>query len=142
MLLIASQQTARLHKKYKLISFCTPDNIIEFKLDPPKGSKVQPALISVTGLIDNHTDSAGPPVYSLLVDDVPLLSIAQANALKPILVKMLYFGAIAGQIARKRTREPWIPGENTARSSTCRALGRSPTGPSLPDYASSASASL
>ena len=123
-------------EKYRLISFCTLDNVTDFKLDPPKGLKVQPALISVTGLINNHTDSAGPPVHSLLVDDVQLLSIAQADALKPMLVKMLYFGALAGQISRKRAREPWSPGENPAQSSTCRALGRSPTGPSLPDYSS------
>jgi len=31
----------------------------------------------------------------------------------------------------------WSPEENPAKAATCRALGRSPTGPSLPDYSPS-----
>lgn len=38
-------------EKYKLTSFCNLDNVTDFKLDPPKGAKVQAALVSVTGFI-------------------------------------------------------------------------------------------
>jgi hypothetical protein len=123
--------------KYKLISFCTLDNVTDLKLDPPKGTKVQAALVSVTGVIDADTDSAEQHVQSFLVDDVQLLPLAEADALKPMLVKMLYFGALAGQVSRKRAREPWSPQENPAQAAPCRVLGRSPTGPPLPDYSPS-----
>jgi hypothetical protein len=93
-------------EKYKLTSFCTLDNVADFELDPPKNAKVQAALISVTGVLDPDTDSAEQPVKSLLVDDVHLLTLEEADALKPMLVKMLYFAALAGQVSRKRAHEP------------------------------------
>ena len=123
--------------KYELTCFCTLDNVTDFKLDPPKGAKAQAALISVTGVIGVITDSAEQPVKGLLIDDVHLLSLEDANALKPMLTKMLYFAALSGQISRKREREPWSPTENPGQASACRALGRSPTGPALPDYSPS-----
>ena len=123
--------------KYDLTCFCTLDNVTNFKLDPPKGAKAQAALISVTGVIGVITDSAEQPVKGLLIDDVHLLSLEDANALKPMLTKMLYFAALSGQISRKREREPWSPTENPGQASACRALGRSPTGPALPDYSPS-----
>ena len=82
-------------------------------------------------------DSAVQPVQSLLIDDVRLLTLAEADALKPMLVKMLYYAALAGQVSRKREREPWSPTENPAQANACRRLGRSPTGPALPDYSPS-----
>ena len=121
-------------KKYSLTAFCTLDTVTDFKLDPPRGAKTQAALINVTGVIDADTASAEQPATSLLVDDVQLLAPAEAEALKPILSKMFYFAALAGQTSRKRDREPWSSGENPAQASTCRTLGRSPTGPEVPDY--------
>ena len=85
-------------------------------------------------MIDADTDSAEQPVTSLLVEDVQFLAPAEAEALKPKLNKMFYFAALAGQVSGKRDREPWSPEQNPARASTCRVLGRSPTGEALPDY--------
>ena len=85
-------------------------------------------------MIDADTDSAEQPVKSLLVEDVHLLSPTEAEALKPKLSKMFYFAALSGQVSRKREREPWSPEQNPAKASTCRVLGRSPTGDPLPDY--------
>ena len=82
-------------------------------------------------------DSAEQPVKSLLVDNVQLLTPEEAEAMKNRLTKMFYFAALAGQISRKREQEPWSAEENPAKALACRALGRSPTGPALPDYASS-----
>ena len=123
--------------KYELTCFCTLDNVTDFKLDPPKGAKSQAALISVTGVIGATTDGAEQPVKCLLIDDVHLLTLDEADAMKPMLLKMLYFAALAGQLSRKRAREPWSPTEHPAQSAACRVLGRSPTGPALPDYSSS-----
>ena len=121
-------------RKYRLTSFCTLETVTDFKLDPPKGSQNQAALISVTGVIDADTDSAEQPVKSLLVEDVHLLAPTEAEALKPKLSQMFYFAALSGQVSRKREREPWSPEQNPAKASTCRVLGRSPTGDPLPDY--------
>ena len=124
-------------RQFEITSFCTLDTVTDFKLDPPKGAKEQAALISVTGMINADTDSAEQPVKGLVVDDMLLLTPEEAKALKPMLIKMLYFAALAGQISRKRAREPWTPTENPADAALCRTLGRSPTGPPLPDYSSS-----
>ena len=120
--------------KYSLTAFCTLDTVTDFKLDPPRGAKDQAALVNVTGVIDADTDSAEQPGKSLLVDDVQLLTPAEAEALKPVLNKMFYFAALAGQISRKRDCEPWSSEDNPAQASMCRSLGRSPTGPPVPDY--------
>ena len=103
------------------------------KLDPRGRSKNQAALVSVTTVLDAGKDSVALPVKELLVDNVQLLTTQDSDAFKPILCKMLYFAALAGQISRK-TNYKWSPDENPAKASTCRVLGRSPTGPQLPDY--------
>ena len=120
--------------QYSLTSFCTLDTVTDFKLDPPRGAKTQAALVNVTGVIDTDTHSAEQPAKSLLVDDVQLLTPAEADALKPVMLKMLYFAALGGQISRKRESESWSSEDNPAQASTCRTLGRSPTGPEVPDY--------
>ena len=91
----------------------------------------------MTGVIDAETDSAEQLVKKLLVDNVQLVTPEQAEALTPIFSKMFYFATLAGQVSRKREHEAWSPEENRAKASTCRVLGRSPTGPPLPDYSAS-----
>ena len=122
--------------KYSLTSFCTLDTVTQFKLDPPGRSKNKAALICLTGVLGADTDSAGQSVKSLLVDSVQLLTPVEAESMKPMLSKMMYYGALAGQVSRTREREndPWDKEESPAKASKCRTLGRSPTGPALPDY--------
>ena len=127
-------------KHYSPTSFCTLDTVTDFKLDPPGRAKRQAAIISVTGLIEADTDSVEQPVKMLLVDNVQLLTPEEAEALKPKFSKMFYFAALAGQVSRKREQEPWSPGQNPSKALKCRALGRSPTGPALPDYSTSPTA--
>ena len=119
---------------YNLISFCTLDNVTDYKMDPPRGQKTQAALVNVTGVIDADIDSAEPHVKYLLVDDVQLVTPAEADGLKSVLSKMFYYAALGGQISRKREAESWSSDDNPARTSMCRTLGRSPTGPPVPDY--------
>jgi hypothetical protein len=122
--------------KYRIISFCTLDTVTQFKLNPPGRSKSQAALICVTSVLSEDTDSAGQSVKSLLVDSVQLLTPVEAECVKSMLSKMMYYGALAGQVSRTREREndPWDKEESPAKASKCRILGRSPTGPALPDY--------
>ena len=126
-------QFGEVTQKYTLISFCNLDTVTDFKLDPQGRSKNQAALVSVTTVLDAGTDSVTQPVKELLVDNVQLLTTDDSDAFKPILIKMLYLSALAGQMSRKRENE-WSPDENPAKASTCRVLGRSPTRPQLPDY--------
>ena len=99
------------------------------------------ALVNVTTILDEGTDSAAQPVKELLVDNVQLLTMEEVEALKPILTKKLYFAALAGQISKKRQLAgqtyDWSLEENPAKALKCRVLGRSPTGPQLPDYSTS-----
>ena len=87
-------------------------------------------MITLTRVIAADSDSAEQPVRSLLVEDVPLLAPAEAEALKLKLNKMFYSAAVS----RKMEHEPWSPEENPAQAYTCRLLSRSPAGPALPDY--------
>jgi hypothetical protein len=134
----AGSVDAQMH--YSLTSFCSLDTVTDFKLDPPGRAKSQAAIISVTGLIATDTESVEQPVKMLLVDNVQLLTPQEAEALKPKFSKMLYFAALAGQVGRKREQEPWSPEQNPSKALKCRTLGRSPTGPALPDYSSSSTA--
>ena len=121
-------------QKYTLTSFCNLETVTDFKLDPQGRSRHQAALVNVTAVLDAGTDSVDQPVKELLVDNVQLLTDEAADELKPILLKFQTLAALAGQISRKRNN-PWSPENNPAKAAkTCRALGRSPTGPPLSDY--------
>ena len=126
--------SGRAQKKYTLVSFCTLDTVTDFKLDPPPRAKNQAALITFTRVMESDDDSAEQAVTTLLVDAVQQLEPSKAQTLQPVLSKMIYFAALAGQISRKRDQEQWTPEESPAKTSKCRILGRSPTGPDLPDY--------
>ena len=122
--------------KYSLTSVCTLDTVTDFKLDPPGRAKNQAALVSVTGVIATDADSVAQPVNILLLDNVQLVALEEAEALKPIFNKMLYFAALNGQVSRKREHEPWSAEASPAKASRCRVLSRSPTRPPLPEYSS------
>ena len=118
--------------KYEIVTFCTLDTVTDYKLDPPKNAKEQAALISVTGVSDVDPDNAQQPIKGFIVDDVQRLTSEEANALKAMFRKWMHSAALAGQVSRKRERESWS--EDDFVGGKCRSLGRSPTGPELPDY--------
>ena len=105
-------------KQYAPTTFCILDIAKDLKIDPQKGAKSQAALLSLTGVIDADTDSDEQGVKQLFVDDVQLLSPAEAELLKLMLVKN--FAALSGQVSRKREHDHWSPEENTAKASPCR----------------------
>ena len=121
--------------KYEIVTFCTLDNVTDYKLDPPKNAKELAALISVTGVTDVDPDNAEQPIKGFVADEIELLKPEEANVLKALWNQKLYFAALAGQIfSRKRDRETWSSEEHPAQAAQCRVLGKSPTGPELPDY--------
>ena len=133
--LIRSDSAPQSGCKYEIVTFCTLDNIMDYKLDPPKNAKEQAALISVTGVTDVDPDNAEQPIKGFVADEIELLKPEEANVLKALWNQKLYYGALAGQICcRKRERETWSSDENPAQAAECRVLGKSPTGPELPDY--------
>ena len=70
-------------------------------MDPPKGAKVQAALVCVIGVTVTDTDSAEHPVHSLLVDDVQLLSLPQADAEKPMLANLFVLATLPCNASKK-----------------------------------------
>ena len=133
--LVRSDSAPQSGCKYEIVTFCTLESITDYKLDPPKNVKEQAALISVTGVTDVDPDNAEQPIKGFIADEIELLTPEQANALKGLWTQKLYFAALAGQIfSRKRDRETWSEEEHPAQAAQCRVLGKSPTGPELPDY--------
>ena len=93
-------------QKYQIISLARLDNCTELKLDPPRKHKDQAALITVTGVLDADADGAERPVKTLLAEDVQLLTPKEANTLKVMFRKLLYFATLDDLNSRKRKREP------------------------------------
>ena len=110
-----STEEAGAPQKFQIISFARLDNLTDFKLDPPKKGKDQAALITVTGVFDADTDGAERPVKGFLADNVQLLTPEEANTLKAMFRKLLYFATLDGQISRKREREPCSSTETRKR---------------------------
>ena len=120
--------------QFELTTHCTLDNVTDFKLDPIRGQKDQAALVCVTQVISDESDNR--PIKGFVVESIQRLENEQAEGFKPMLKSMMHFAALAGQITRKRDREPMSPEENPSTASSCRTLGRSPTGPPVPEYSS------
>lgn len=93
-------------QKYQIISLARLDNCTEFKLDPPRKHKDQAALITVTGVLDADADGAERPVKKFLAADVQLLTPKEANTMKVMFRKLLYFATLDDLNSRKRKREP------------------------------------
>ena len=94
------------------------NTVIDFKLDPPRGTKSRIALVTFTDVLSTSEDGAAQLITSLLVDSVQLLTLVEAGKFGPVLTKMIYFATIAIQITRKRELEPWTAKENPAKAST------------------------
>ena len=116
---------------YTLTAFCTLANLQDFKLDPPRGTKKQTALIVIADILPNA--GAAEPV-NFIVDSIMLLPRDDVPKIVASMKKLLYYTAAATQInTRKRARE-WNETFSPAKALTCRTLSRHPTGAELPDY--------
>ena len=119
----------------QLTSFCTLENLQDFKLDPPRtqASKKQAALVLISSVL--QPSSAGQPA-SFMVDSVQLLQQTEVDAMKVCLKRMLFLTTLAGHMSsRKRAAsEPTTNKESPAKAAKCRLLGRHPTAAPVPEF--------
>ena len=118
---------------YTLTAFCTKDNLQDFKLDPPRGSKSQYALIVVTDILPGS--SADDPA-NLIVDALTLLHRDDVEPIKESMQKLLYHCAAASDISTRKRKQEWSETFSPAQAHKCRTISRHPTGQTLPEYLS------
>jgi hypothetical protein len=119
----------------QLASFCTLENLQDFKLDPPRTqhSKKQAALVLISSVL--QSSNAEQPA-SFMVDSVQLLQQTEVDAVKICLKRMLFLTTLAGHMSsRKRAAsEPTKNEESPAKAAKCRVLGRHPTAAPVPEF--------
>ena len=119
----------------QLTSFCTLENLQDFKLDPPRmqANKKQPALVLISSMLQESTDEQPA---SFMVDSVQLLQQTEVDAVKVCLKRMLFLTTLAGHMSsRKRdASESTTNTESPAKAAKCRVLGRHPTAAPVPEF--------
>ena len=126
-----AQPAENLH--YTLTAFCTMESLQDFKLDPPRGSKSQHAIVIISDIVPSASPKGAP---TLIVDSVQLLHREDVERVKEAMQKLLFYVATATELnARKRRRE-WTETFSPAKARTCRNLSSHPTGECLPAYES------
>ena len=116
---------------YTLTAFCTVDNLQDFKLDPPRGSKSQYALIVVSDIVPGS--SVKEPT-NIIVDSLMLLHRDEAALVEDSMAKMLYYVAAATEISLRKRKQDWSDSFSPAKAQRCRSISRHPTGEVLPHY--------
>jgi hypothetical protein len=120
--------------RYNIRSYCTLDNVKDFKMEPLRGQKQQVALVMITGLAasDEATDAA----KEFVVDSVQLLSDDQAIQLQHAFQKLIYYSTLVSQQPPKERlkMEHWNESDSPMSAKKCRRLGKAPTGDELPAY--------
>ena len=116
---------------YDLTAFCTLKNLQDFKLDPPRGTKKQSALIIISDVIDS---SAAQPVKTFIVDSILLLPRQDVAEIKEAVSKLLYYVAAGTEVIHRKRKREWNETFSPAKARMCRSLSRHPSGPSLPCY--------
>jgi hypothetical protein len=119
----------------QLTSFCTLDNLQDFKLDPPRAQpkKKQAALVLISSVLQT---SSAEQSASFMVDSVQLLQPGEVDEVKRCLKRMVFFTTLAGHMAsRKRASLVAVTeGESPAKAAKCRELGRHPTAALVPEF--------
>ena len=77
-----AQPAENLH--YTLTAFCTLDNLQDFKLDPPRGSKSQHALVIISDIFQGASETDSP---TLIVDSLQLLHRDDVEKVKETMQK-------------------------------------------------------
>ena len=119
----------------ELTSFCTLENLQDFKLDPPRsqGSKKQAALVLISSML--QSSSAEQPA-SFMVDSVQLLQQHEVDAVKSCFKRMLFLTTLAGHMSSRKRAASDLRSheEGSANAAKCRALGRHPTAAPVPQF--------
>ena len=84
----------------QLTSFCTLDNLQDFKLDPPRAQpkKKQAALVMISSVLQT---SSAEQSASFMVDSVQLLQPGEVDEVKRCLKRMVF---------SQRLPDTWLPG--------------------------------
>ena len=111
-------------KKYNVSSVCTQNDMVSYRLDPPRG-KTQYALVTITNKIDDN----------FVIESVQLLDDEDAKKAK---ISMLSIMNLAQKIAGRDKKHPveWSKIESPSKFRKCSTLGRSPTDAAVPAYTS------
>ena len=116
---------------YTLTAFCTLDNLQDFKLDPPRGTKTTNALIVISDVVLGIT--SGTPT-NFIVDSVTILPRDDVSKIVAAMKKLLYYVAAGAQINTRKRSQEWGESCSPAKALKCRDLGRHPSGTDLPEY--------
>ena len=119
----------------QLVSYCTLENLQDFKLDPPRTqtSKKQAALVLISSVLQ---ESSAEQPASFIMDSAQLLHQTEVNEVKVCLKRLLYLTVLAGHMSSKKrsASEPTNDKESPTKAAKCRALGRHPTGAPVPEF--------
>ena len=117
--------------KFTLTAFCTLANLQDFKLDPPRGTQKQTALVVISNVLSSGR--ADEPV-NFIVDSIMLLPRDDVTKIAASMKKLLYYTAAATQLNTRKRARAWDETFSPAKALKCRTLSRHPTGEELPDY--------
>ena len=116
---------------YTLTAFCTMDTLQDFKLDPPRGSKSQHALIVVSDIVPGASADEPP---NIIVDSLMLIHRDDVASVQKSMQRMLYYVAAAAEINMRKRKQDWSDSFSPAKAQKCRSISRHPTGDGLPEY--------
>ena len=88
-----------------LTSFCTLENLQDFKLGPPRTSvnKTQAAIVLISSVL--QMSSAEQPAC-FMVDSVQLLQAQEVEAVKVSLKRMLFLTTLSGHMPSRKRSAP------------------------------------
>ena len=116
---------------YTLTALCTMDALQDFKLDPPRGSKSQHALIIVNDIVPGASADEPP---NLPADSLMLIHRDDVAMIAKDLQKMLFYVVVATEINARMRKQEWSESFPPAKAKQCRSIARLPTGEVLPAY--------
>ena len=124
-----AQPAENLH--YTLTAFCTLDNLQDFKLDPPRGSKSQHALVIISDIFQGASETDSP---TLIADSLQLLHRDDVQKVKEAMQKLLFYAATATELNARKNKREWTETFSPAKARKCRDLSAHPSGEGLPAY--------
>ena len=117
-----SSDASQLAVGFELTAICTMENLASYRLDPPRGG---PRYAIVT-IVECTTDG-------FIVESVQLIATAdEAKSASESMSRLQYLAVQLAKAGLKRPL-PWTNESSPALAKKCRTLGKSPTGPELPN---------
>ena len=113
------------------VAYCGIDDLLEFKLDPPRGSSMRAAVATIIGL------EKGESSWSVVLEKVQNIDAAELNGATAAFKKLRTLGrhikGSADELEKsKRHAVPILLGPSPKALKSRRTLERSPTAASLP----------